>query len=83
MLDVLITGGEVYDGTGGPAVCADVGIAGDRIAQIGPPGPEGPEAVGLVIDAAGQAVCPGFINILSHSNLSILHDRCPLVSKRE
>jgi cytosine/adenosine deaminase-related metal-dependent hydrolase len=31
-------------------------------------------AAGLVIDAAGKAVCPGFINILSHSNLSILHD---------
>jgi hypothetical protein len=74
MLDVLITGGEVYDGTGGPAVRADVGIAGDRIAWIGPPGPEGTKAAGLVIDAAGKAVCPGFINILSHSNLSILHD---------
>jgi N-acyl-D-amino-acid deacylase len=59
MLDVLITGGEVYDGTGGPAVRADVGIAGDRIAWIGPPGPEGTKAAGLVIDAAGQAVCPG------------------------
>lgn len=28
----------------------------------------------MVIDASGKAVCPGFINILSHSNLSILHD---------
>ncbi len=74
MLDVLITGGDVYDGSGGPGVRADGGIAGDRIAQIGPSGPEGPTAARLVIDAAGKAVCPGFINILSHSNLSILHD---------
>jgi N-acyl-D-amino-acid deacylase len=71
MLDILIAGGEVYDGTGGPPVRADVGIAGDRIAWTGPPG-SGEAA--LVIDAAGKAVCPGFINILSHSNLSILHD---------
>jgi N-acyl-D-aspartate/D-glutamate deacylase len=58
----------VYDGTGGPAVRADVGISGDRIARISPSGPEGPKAAGLVIDAAGRAVCPGFINILSHSS---------------
>ena len=74
MLDVLITGGEVYDGTGEPAVRADVGIADDRIVRIGPSGRDGPDAARLVIDAAGKAVCPGFINILSHSNLSILHD---------
>jgi N-acyl-D-amino-acid deacylase len=74
MLDVLITGGDVYDGTGGPPVRADIGIAGDRVARIGPPGPDGPGEAALVIDAAGKAVCPGFINILSHSNRSILHD---------
>ncbi|MBO0776458.1 MAG: hypothetical protein J2P34_09095 [Actinobacteria bacterium] len=74
MLDVLITGGEVYDGTGDPPLRADVGIAGDRVAWVRPPGPAGPAGAALVIDAAGKAVCPGFINILSHSNLSILHD---------
>lgn len=71
MLDVVVAGGEVYDGTGAPPRHADLGIAGDRIALIGPaPLPE----ARLVIDAAGKAVCPGFINILSHSYLSILHD---------
>ena len=79
MLDVLITGGDVYDGTGGPPVRADIGIAGDRVARIGPPGGSGPAAgapgqATRVIDATGKAVCPGFINILSHSNRSILHD---------
>ena len=71
MLDVLITGGDVYDGSGGPVLRADVGIAGDRIALLGQ---AGSREAGIVIDAAGKAVCPGFINILSHSNLSILHD---------
>jgi len=74
MLDVLITGGEVYDGTGGPPVRADVGIAGGRVARIGAPGADGLSQAAVMIDAAGKAVCPGFINILSHSYLSILHD---------
>jgi N-acyl-D-amino-acid deacylase len=74
MLDVLITGGDVYDGSGAGPVRADVGISGDQVVSVGP-GPEEPsQAARLVIDASGQAVCPGFINILSHSNLSILHD---------
>jgi N-acyl-D-amino-acid deacylase len=72
MLDVLITGGEVHDGAGSPPVRADVGIAGDRVAWIGPARQETEAA--LVIDATGKVVCPGFINILSHSNQSILHD---------
>jgi N-acyl-D-amino-acid deacylase len=71
VLDVLISGGEVYDGLGGGPARTDIGIAGDRVVQIGPLG--GREA-SVVIDATGKAVCPGFINILSHSYLSILHD---------
>jgi N-acyl-D-amino-acid deacylase len=77
MLDVVITGGEVYDGLGGGPVPADVAIVGDRVAGVTPRPAGGagqpPEAV-VVIDAAGRAVCPGFINILSHSNVSILRD---------
>ena len=76
MLDILITGGDVYDGTGAPPVRADVGIVGDRIATVSPSSPgsdERPDAA-AVVDAAGKAVCPGFINILSHSNLTILHE---------
>ena len=72
MLDVLITGGHVYDGSGAPPVRADVGVAGDRIAFVSPAGTE--TEAGTRIDAASKAVCPGFINILSHSNWSILRD---------
>lgn len=71
MFDVLIAGGDVYDGSGAGPVPADVGIRGDRVAVVG----HGlPRDAGIVVDAAGKAVCPGFINILSHSHLSILHD---------
>lgn len=74
MLDVLITGGDVYDGSGAGPVRADVGIAGDQVVRVAP-GEQGPEQEArLVIEAAGRAVCPGFINILSHSGFSILHD---------
>ena len=74
MFDVLISGGEVHDGKGGPAVRADVGIVGDRIAVVGPAGQLGPADAVEVIDATGRVVCPGFINILSHSYFTILKD---------
>jgi N-acyl-D-amino-acid deacylase len=71
VFDVLIAGGDVYDGTGGGPVPADVGVRGDRVAAVA----RGlPREAGTVVDAAGKVVCPGFINILSHSNLSILRD---------
>jgi N-acyl-D-amino-acid deacylase len=83
VFDVLISGGEVYDGSGADPVIADVAIAGDRVVEIRPQGiPDAgrataggdPPDAAVVIDATGKAVCPGFINILSHSPLSILHD---------
>ena len=71
MFDVLIAGGDVYDGSGAGPVPADVGVRGDRVAAVG----RGlPREAAAVVDAAGKAVCPGFINILSHSHLTILHD---------
>lgn len=71
MFDVLIAGGDVYDGSGAGPVRSDVGACGDRVAAVG----RGlPREAGAVADAAGKAVCPGFINILSHSDVSILHD---------
>lgn len=74
MFDVLITGGDVYDGAGGEPVRADVGVLGDRVAVVGPDLRREAGEAGTVIEAAGKAVCPGFINVLSHSYLSILHD---------
>jgi N-acyl-D-amino-acid deacylase len=69
--DLLIRGGTVYDGTGGAPRKADVGIRGDRIAAVGNlAAAEG----AVVIDAAGMAVAPGFINMLSWSTESLLVD---------
>lgn len=60
--DAIISGGVVYDGTGAPGVRADLAIAGDRIAKIGDLSDAKAEKT---IDAAGMAVAPGFINMLS------------------
>jgi N-acyl-D-amino-acid deacylase len=69
--DVLIRGGTVYDGTGGPGRRVDVAIRGDRVAAVGPL----PDATaGVVIDARGLAVAPGFINMLSWSTESLIVD---------
>lgn len=72
--DVVIRGGTVYDGTGSPGVVADVAIAGDAIVRIGGVSEAEIASAGTVIDAAGLAVAPGFINLLSHSYISIVRD---------
>jgi len=69
--DIIIRGGTVYDGTGAPGRRADIGIQGDRIAGIGDL--TSVQATS-VIDASGLAVAPGFINMLSWSNESLLVD---------
>jgi N-acyl-D-amino-acid deacylase len=72
--DTVIRGGAVYDGTGADAIVADVAIAGDTIAHVGPLDESDITGAGNVIDASGLAVAPGFINVLSHSYLSMIKD---------
>ncbi|HJR59740.1 MAG TPA: D-aminoacylase [Vicinamibacterales bacterium] len=71
LFDVIIRGGTVYDGTGSPGRRADVGIRGDRIAAVGDLA--GGQASN-VVEAAGLAVSPGFINMLSWATESLLVD---------
>ncbi len=68
-LDVVIRGGTVYDGTGAEGRIADVGVKDGRVAAIGSLAPNGRE-----VDAAGLAVAPGFIDIHSHSDYTLLMD---------
>ncbi len=69
--DILIRGGTVYDGTGQPGVVADVAINADTVAAIG----DLSSAVGKKeIIAKGLAVAPGFINMMSHAEVSLILD---------
>ncbi len=69
MLDLVLAGGRVVDGSGAPAFDADVGLAGDRIAAIG---------AGLVgrerLDCTSYTITPGFIDTHGHSEIKLLAD---------
>jgi N-acyl-D-amino-acid deacylase len=69
--DLVIRGGRVVDGTGNPWFYGDVGVRGDRIAQVGtlPAGAGKRE-----IEAKGLVVAPGFIDMHSHSDWLLIED---------
>jgi N-acyl-D-amino-acid deacylase len=69
--DVIIKGGTVYDGTGRRGVKTDVGIKGDRIVAVGN---LSRATAPTIVDAKGLAVAPGFINMLAHSESSLIVD---------
>ncbi len=69
MAELAIRGGVLVDGTGGPAVRADVGITGGTVVEIG----SGVEA-DTEIDAAGRLVTPGFLDIHTHYDPQVLWD---------
>lgn len=69
--DVIIRNGTVFDGSGSPGVTGDVAIQGQKIAALGDlTGATAP----VEVDARGLVVAPGFINMLSHSETSLIAD---------
>jgi N-acyl-D-amino-acid deacylase len=72
MTDFILRGGTVYDGLGGPGLLADVAVRGDSITAIGD---LSQESSGQIIDVTGLAVAPGFIDIHTHSDFSLLMNR--------
>jgi dihydroorotase/N-acyl-D-amino-acid deacylase len=74
-VDVLITGARVVDGTGNPWFYGDVALAGDRVAAVAPPGTIDRAGAAEEVGAAGLVVCPGFVDIQSHSIVPFLTDR--------
>ena len=69
--DLVIRGGTIYDGSGGEPRVADLAISAGRIAEISP---RIAGAGGEEIDAHGLAVAPGFVDIHSHGDGSLLED---------
>jgi N-acyl-D-amino-acid deacylase len=87
MVDTLIKGGLIFDGTGSEPFEADIGISGDRIAFINKKakvksqspsvtrrGEKSEVSANRVIDAKGLAVSPGFIDTHAHSEFTLLAD---------
>lgn len=70
MYDVLIRNGLIVDGSGDQPYFGTIAIQGDQIAAVG----EVDGNARLTIDAAGQAVTPGFINLMSWANESLIAD---------
>jgi N-acyl-D-amino-acid deacylase len=69
--DLILRGGNIYDGSGGEPFVGDVAISGDKIKALGDVG----EATAVVeIDVSGLAVAPGFVNMMSWANESLIHD---------
>ena len=75
MIDTIIRNGKVLDGTGSPAVAADVLIDGGNIVSVEPSTAATSKAADREWDAQGKYVCPGFIDIHSHSDFSLLANR--------
>jgi N-acyl-D-amino-acid deacylase len=67
--DIGILGGRVVDGSGNPWYKADIGITGKRISRIGRIDRRDCDRV---IDAKGLFVCPGFIDIHTHSDVTAM-----------
>ncbi len=76
-IDLLIRNGKLVDGTGSPWRYGDVALRGERIAEVTAPGVLSDDDAVEVVDAAGRVVCPGFIDIQSHSIVPLMIDgRC-------
>ena len=69
--DVIIRHGMIYDGSGGDPYSGDIAISGDSILAMGDLKAYKGKAE---TDAAGKAVAPGFINMLSQADVSLLQD---------
>ncbi len=70
LASLIVRNGRIVDGTGGPAVNADLAVDGGRISRIAPSIEDGAE---VVIDASGLVVAPGFIDIHAHGGAGILN----------
>ena len=72
MTDFILRGGMVYDGLGGPGVVSDVAVTGDSITALGD---LSQQPSGQMIDVTGLAVAPGFLDVHTHSDFTLLINR--------
>ena len=70
MLDLIIKNARIVDGTGAPAYRGDIGVSDGRITAVG----EVSDSAQQTIDADGQVVCPGFIDVHTHYDAQVFWD---------
>ncbi|WP_299613242.1 amidohydrolase family protein [uncultured Tateyamaria sp.] len=71
MFDVILKGGEVFDGTGTAGVVTDVGVMNGKIATVGD---LSKSSAAQVIDVRGLTVAPGFVDMHTHSDFTLIAD---------
>ena len=69
MLDIIIRNGKIIDGSGNPWYSADIAVDAGQIVEIGRVNSKAKET----IDAAGNIVCPGFIDMHAHPDLTLFY----------
>ncbi|MFY1669633.1 N-acyl-D-amino-acid deacylase family protein [Plantactinospora sp. WMMB334] len=69
MFDLLLTGGRIVDGTGGPERGGDVGVVDGRIVAVEP---LAGASARRTVDVTGLVLCPGFVDVHAHSDLTLL-----------
>jgi N-acyl-D-amino-acid deacylase len=67
-MDVIIRDVNVLDGSGSPSFCADIGLLGDRIVEIGD---LSAGTADTIIEGTGLVATPGFIDMHSHSDFTL------------
>src|SRR5947209_17875271 len=72
--DLVIRNGRIADGSGSPWYRGDVAIRGDTIVRVAP---SITDAATRILDAAGQVIAPGFIDIHSHARAGIFEPPAP------
>jgi N-acyl-D-aspartate/D-glutamate deacylase len=78
MLDLIIRGGTIVDGTGAPARQGDIGVQGGRIVSVAYPGDGTGDTrdhdASAVLDATGLVLCPGFVDPHTHYDAQLFWD---------